>query len=257
VDVGKLIDDDYRFDFKELVSRLSPRFLAWLTKMVEPNIKNRFNNAAVALEALKPIQMKGGAIGLEALVRAMKLRMSASVLVLLTVVVLLGLSVIQEAQENYRWAQEKSQRAQSDCQRLQDSSLKYEPERFKLDASKSVRRLLTTNKCPGCMLNGANLMGDNLQGADLKGASLMGANLIGANLEGANLEGAKMPYVCLGNANLKGANLKNAYLDNASLKGADLRGANLETFYLKDTNLEGAKLKGAKIRGGPGGGPIF
>ena len=249
VDVGTLIDDDYRFDFKGKVPQLSPRFVEWLTKMVEPNSKNRFNNAAVALEALKPIQVKGGAIGLEALVRAMK-RIPASVLVLLTVVVVLGLSVIQEAQQNYRWAQNNSQQAQIECQWLQDSLLKYEPERFKLDASKSVSRLLTTRKCPGCMLNGAKLMRDNLQGADLKGANLKGANLIGAQLEGANLEGAMMQYVCLENANLKGANLKGAYLDNASLKGANLRGANLMTSHLKATNLEGAKLKGAKMPGG-------
>ncbi|HEY9638267.1 MAG TPA: serine/threonine-protein kinase [Coleofasciculaceae cyanobacterium] len=274
VDVGKLIDDDYRFNFKGLVPQLSPRFVGWLTKMVEPNLKNRYANATIALEALKPIQVKGGAIGLEALVRAMKLRMPTTVLGLLTVLVLLGSGVIiyQRTQENYQRAQgkyrglqgiyqptqENYEQAKSDCKRAQAaSSLKYLPEPFKLRVSESVKQLLTTHKCPGCMLDGANLMGADLKGANLKQATLTGTNLIGANLEGANLEGAKMPYVCLGNANLKGANLKNAYLDNASLQGADLRGANLETFYLKDTNLEGAKLKGAKIRGGPGGGPIF
>ncbi len=265
VDVGKLIDDDYRFNFKGKVPQLSPRFLGWLTKMVEPNIKNRFNNAAVALEALKPIQVKGGAIGLEALVRAMKLRMPARVLVLLTVVVLLGSSVIiyqrvqenfQQAKENYKRLQgiyqptQENQQVQSDCQRLQNSWLKYEPEPLKLHVSKSVRQLLATNKCPGCLLQGANLIGADLQGADLNSASLMGANLEGANLEGANLEGAKMSSVCLGNANLKGANLQGTYLVNASLKGADLQGADLNSASLMGANLEGAKLKGAKMPGG-------
>jgi hypothetical protein len=44
-----------RFVFKEKVPQLSPRFVQWLTKVVEPNLKNRYANAAVALEALKPI----------------------------------------------------------------------------------------------------------------------------------------------------------------------------------------------------------
>lgn len=59
IDVGNLIDDNYRFDFKKLVPKLSLRFVEWLTKMVEPNVKQRYANAAVALEALKPIQVVG------------------------------------------------------------------------------------------------------------------------------------------------------------------------------------------------------
>ncbi len=31
VDIGKLIDDNYRFNFKKLVPQLSPRFVEWLT----------------------------------------------------------------------------------------------------------------------------------------------------------------------------------------------------------------------------------
>jgi uncharacterized protein YjbI with pentapeptide repeats len=60
VDIGQLMDDNYRFVFKEKVPQLSPRFVQWLTKVVEPNLKNRYANAAVALEALKPIPVVGG-----------------------------------------------------------------------------------------------------------------------------------------------------------------------------------------------------
>jgi serine/threonine protein kinase len=60
VDIGQLIDDNYRFVFKEKVPQLSPRFVRWLTKLVEPNLKNRYPNATVALEALKPIPVVGG-----------------------------------------------------------------------------------------------------------------------------------------------------------------------------------------------------
>ncbi len=59
VDIGQLMDDNYRFVFKEKVPQLSPRFVQWLTKVVEPNLKNRYANAAVALEALKPIPVVG------------------------------------------------------------------------------------------------------------------------------------------------------------------------------------------------------
>ncbi len=52
VDIGKLIDDNYRFEFKKFVPKINPHFVEWLTKMVEPNLKNRYGNAAVALQAL-------------------------------------------------------------------------------------------------------------------------------------------------------------------------------------------------------------
>lgn len=59
VDIGQLMDDNYRFDFKGKVPQLSPRFVQWLTKMVEPNLKNRYANAGSALEALKSIPVVG------------------------------------------------------------------------------------------------------------------------------------------------------------------------------------------------------
>ena len=77
-DVGNLIDDDYRFNFKKLVPKLNPRFISWLEKMVEPNVKQRYANALDALQALKPIQVLGGATGLESLVSAVKSRMSTT-----------------------------------------------------------------------------------------------------------------------------------------------------------------------------------
>jgi uncharacterized protein YjbI with pentapeptide repeats/serine/threonine protein kinase len=78
VDVGNLIDDNYRFDFKKLVPKLSPRFILWLEKMVAPNVKHRYANGWDALQALKPIQVVCGASGLESLVSAVKPRMSTT-----------------------------------------------------------------------------------------------------------------------------------------------------------------------------------
>jgi serine/threonine protein kinase len=78
VDVGNLIDDNYRFDFKKLVPKFNPRFISWLEKMVAPNVKQRHANAADALQVLKPIPVVGGVTGLESLVSAVKPRTSAT-----------------------------------------------------------------------------------------------------------------------------------------------------------------------------------
>ncbi|MBD1803883.1 serine/threonine protein kinase [Microcoleus sp. FACHB-SPT15] len=58
--IQELIDkrEHYRVRFKSQVpEHISPRFTSWLEKMVEPNLKNRFRNAASALAALKPISI--------------------------------------------------------------------------------------------------------------------------------------------------------------------------------------------------------
>ncbi|MBD1897443.1 serine/threonine-protein kinase [Coleofasciculus sp. FACHB-129] len=54
-EISQLIDDDYRINFKHLVPKLSLRWIDWLQKMVEIKPKDRYPNAAIALEALKPI----------------------------------------------------------------------------------------------------------------------------------------------------------------------------------------------------------
>jgi serine/threonine protein kinase len=53
--VDSLIDEDNRINFKPLVPKLSLRFVEWLEKLVQHNPKNRYANAAAALEALRPI----------------------------------------------------------------------------------------------------------------------------------------------------------------------------------------------------------
>jgi hypothetical protein len=53
--IDTLIDEDNQINFKPLVPKLSFRFIDWLEKLVQPNPKNRYANAAAALEALKPI----------------------------------------------------------------------------------------------------------------------------------------------------------------------------------------------------------
>ncbi|TVP60969.1 MAG: serine/threonine protein kinase [Nodularia sp. (in: Bacteria)] len=50
-------DDPYLIKFRHRLPQLSLRFLGWLENMVQPLQKNRFPNAKVALEALKPLDV--------------------------------------------------------------------------------------------------------------------------------------------------------------------------------------------------------
>ena len=55
--LGDLIDTQkpYCFHFKHLMTKVHPRFIEWLEKMLEPNTNRRFSNAARALAALNPL----------------------------------------------------------------------------------------------------------------------------------------------------------------------------------------------------------
>ncbi|HBL57360.1 MAG TPA: hypothetical protein DDZ80_01960, partial [Cyanobacteria bacterium UBA8803] len=57
VDVGTLIDNNYRLHFQHLVPPLQRGWLNWLEKIVEPRPQDRYPNAASAIAALKPINV--------------------------------------------------------------------------------------------------------------------------------------------------------------------------------------------------------
>lgn len=88
VEIGKLIDDNYRFNFQQLVPQISPRFRRWLMKMVERNRKRRYANAAIALKALGTIEVVGSATGIDHFISTIKPRKRATLLGLATVVTL-------------------------------------------------------------------------------------------------------------------------------------------------------------------------
>lgn len=206
--IGNLIDETYRINFKQLVPKLSPQFIDWLQKMVEPSLKNRYPNAAAALEALQPIAVVGNTT---------KSRMPATDVRLTTLgfFALLVISAIISMMKN---------------------------------PGDPVRQLQETNQCPECDLRGANLGSAYLGSSNLKGANLGSALLGGANLESANLGRAYLGSAYLGNANLESADLESAYLGSAYLRGAYLRGADLTGADLTDAKLGGADLRGADLR---------
>ena len=60
-EIGKLIDEEGRFNFKHLVTNIEPNLITWLEKMVQRNPKDRYPSAATAKAALlqhKPVILK-------------------------------------------------------------------------------------------------------------------------------------------------------------------------------------------------------
>ena len=59
--ISNLIDEKYQFNFRHLVTGMNSDFIHWLQKMVAPNLKDRYPNAALALQELETIDLKGKA----------------------------------------------------------------------------------------------------------------------------------------------------------------------------------------------------
>ncbi len=222
VDIGTLIDDDYRFDLKKLVPQLSASFISWLEKMVAPNVKQRFDNATVALEALKSNRVVGSANRLESLVGVVKGRRLQTLLGLAT------LGIVTS------WAGINSILYQTEVP---------QPE-IAPQLEKQVRQVKQFKQCVKC-----NLQGADLSSADLSSADLSSANLSSADLRSADLRSAKLRSAYLVSAYLTGAKLRSADLTGANLTGANLTGANLTGAYLRGANLEGANLRDADLTG--------
>ncbi len=231
--IGNLIDDAYRINFRKLVPHVEPRFVDWLEKMVEPNAKNRFENAAVALEALLSLDKVDIAITSQMPDSGTKFRRAAAALGITT----LGFVTFVTLGQNSQLRQE-------------NSLLSAQMQVHSATAQTKLQQvLLDTHQCPKCDLYGAELSGVNLGDANLKATNLGGANLENADLVNANLWKANLGYAYLGNANLENADLRGAQLGGAQLGGAQLGGANLGYAYLGSANLENADLRGANLWG--------
>ena len=55
--LSNLIDDNYQFQYRHLLTGINPDFIKWLDKMVAPNLKHRFANAEIALTQLQAIEI--------------------------------------------------------------------------------------------------------------------------------------------------------------------------------------------------------
>ncbi|MBE9208984.1 serine/threonine protein kinase [Nostoc sp. LEGE 06077] len=73
---------DSGLQFPKLENHLHPSFRSWLWTIVQPNWKDRYLNAVVALTALRSIPVIGNASVIEVLLAAMKLRKRTAMLAL-------------------------------------------------------------------------------------------------------------------------------------------------------------------------------
>ena len=240
-DVSQLLDETYAFNLESLESKVSPKFIQWLSKMVAPKVKDRYPNAAAALTALKATPVVKS-FSFSTLFEGLHTK------VLPPLAAIAALSVAAGFISSFR------------------NTLITDPVSTNLNAPKTnsnLAKLLKSGQCAYCDLYGANLKEANLQGVNLHFANLQQANLQGSMLQGANLQTSNLKEAMLQGANLSGAyprdaNLVRAKLNGANLFGADLslsnlreaqlRGANLEAAKLKETKLESAYLEGAKLQ---------
>lgn len=214
-EIGNLMDESYRIHFKPLVSGLNPQFINWLEKMVTPNLKHRYPNAATALKALLSIDIVGNGFKLE---RFIDFRSLTSQF-MLTKLVLVGMVTV-----SFLMAQKASNNVRS------------------MNSREPVGYLRSHGHCPRCDLRGTDLRGLDLRfvdltDADLRGADLRGTDLQNARLQNANLNNANLSDANLREANLYGADLRSSYLENTNLAQADLTYADLRGAYLQNANL--------------------
>ena len=250
-DVKTLIDRNYRFNVKKLMPQLSTLFTMWLEKMVSPNANDRFENAAAALAALKPIPVFSDAANFKNVAMAMQpVKASAMIgMASITALAILATSLTVFRQQRYQTNYQRTQTPQR--------------ERAINSRNSSISRLKATGECQGCNLRGANLAAlkledaylanadlrkANLRGIEFKGARLQNANLREAQLQGAYLDRAKLQQADLSRARLQGANLNASNFQNAKLEKAFLGGASLAKAVLESANLRQANLSGVNLQ---------
>jgi len=251
-EIGKLIDRNHRFNVKKLMPQLSTLFTMWLEKMVSPNSKDRFENAAAALAALKPIPVFGDAANFRNVAMAMQpIKTSAMVGVAsIATLTILATTLTVFRQHRYQTNFQRTQRPQ------QERTIK------RISGENLIAKLRETSECYSCNLRGenlaalkledaylrdANLSKANLRGIELRGARLQNANLKEAQMQGANLIKAKLQEADLSRARLEGANLTHSNLENTKLQRASLSGASLARAVLESANLQQANLSGANL----------
>ena len=251
-DVRKLIDRNYRFNVKKLMPQLSTLFTMWLEKMVSPNAKDRFENAAAALAALRPIPVFGDAANFKNVAMAMKPVKTSAIVGFASIA---AISLLATSLTFFR-----QQEQQTNLQKKQTS--RQETIRKQTSRKSSVEQLQETGECLRCNLQKANLAAVKIEDAYLRDANLFGVNFRGANLQDARLQNAnlqrgqlqavtlvkaKLQGANLSHANLDGANLINANLENATLVNTSLAGANMVRAVLETANLQKAHLLGANL----------
>jgi serine/threonine protein kinase len=187
--IGNLVDESFRFNIKQLLPNIAPRWQNWLEKITAPNSTQRYPDAVTALNELRQLQV----------VSTPKVKLSRRI------PQIVSLSFIfAGAMTSFALFRETEP---------QPLPLQYEivpPRHHHHFHRRRIPRPELGTSCVGCDLRYLDLQAADLRSVDLENANLTGSNLAGADLRGASLKGAD-----LSNANLIGANLESVDLEGA------------------------------------------
>lgn len=271
--VDRLINEDNQIQFQHLLTNVNPRFAQWLKKMTAPKLKDRYRDAATALEHLLQI----GEIGL-AKSRNSGWRRVPIYLLPVAIASLLTFSPTP-APEKVSTSISPAPLPTTPLKITTPPSPCIDNRNVKLtqieeqDGKDSLVKLQINRECRGCDFRGArnitlkDLKSVDLQNADLRGVSIVQSDLSDANFKGANLEGANFTQSVLKNADFSEsrakctnfiqsvlpnsmftrADLTSARLIQAKMAGSDLSYANLNSADLSQADLIDANLDNANL----------
>jgi serine/threonine-protein kinase len=234
---------------------VSTNFAKVLNKMLELDLRKRFNSAEEVLRALELVpyeeQLAGSMVNLMA-GKEVEPEIDDDDSTNITI----SSNTSQNLAEAIRKRKEQRNNPQKKVNPiatpppLSKPKIQYTPELIRQDYAQGNRNFsqqtLNGMDLDSCRLAGASfaqtkLIGTNLQKANLYKTNFMSANLAQSNLREANLHRAELYKANLKNADLQGANLSDANLTGANLKEANLCGANLKGAKVEDEQLETAK----------------
>ena len=98
---------------------------------------------------------------------------------------------------------------------------------------KDLSKLLQTNKCDNC----------NLEGIDLVNKDLRNAQITNSNLKNSNLSGGLLDNISFNGSNLSGSSLRNASIRNGNFSKTDLKGTDFQYSDLTNSLFDFEGLK--------------
>jgi uncharacterized protein YjbI with pentapeptide repeats len=269
-----LLDKNHRPEFQHLLTtKLHPKFLAWLEKMVEPNYQRRYLDAASARSPIADLPTERPQLKIRDFSPSAKgewVRWGIGAGVFIGLALMLRQLVFTDASESEinpadlarnqaitkQAAFEESDRGKLlkqkqcvSCNLNNQDFTKAELSGVSLDRSSLVGANFANANLSLAIFRDADLSQANFRKTNLRQAAFYGAKSIGTDFTGANLTKAKLVYAKLKGALLRNANLTTADLKFAELQQVDLTGANLTNADLGNTDLSDANLRQANLTG--------
>ncbi|HEY9800866.1 MAG TPA: pentapeptide repeat-containing protein [Leptolyngbyaceae cyanobacterium] len=279
INIGDLIDENERINFRKKLPKLPRPFVFWLQKMVERKPEKRFLNAEEAFKALKISTNSSYTNSIPAF-NPRLVNLYAAGLLFFTLLILLidqgnkwiehesilaeqerqakleeqiqaereRIEAQQEAERERIEAQQEAERelieAQQEAERERIKA-QQEAERERIEAQKKAQQEAERKRIEA---QKKALVTQLQESKSCVGCDLSGANLKGLFLENVNLQQANLQRANLSGAKLMGANLSLAKLQNAQLEETDLENAKLQNAELDNANLQGANLWGVNLK---------